>query len=277
MVETEFARLLRVGAKDGSVLSPVIRNLWDGQPAAVRSRGKTSVAPVHHVGVLGHITADELRLVMSAADVYGGFANRFLWHCARRSRSLPNGGNVPSTVISTADGHDREGPDRGPQGRRRDPPRRRRRALLGGPVPPDGRDEPPGLLGAAISRDQAQVLRLSLTYALADACDTVEDATSRRHGLLWCYCRASAEMLFGDLQGDPKLDRLLAAIRAAGDEGLDATGQYEALGRHVTAAQLAAMRRVLENRGLIRTEQVSTDGAPRTVSYALANKANEAN
>ncbi|HSS12225.1 MAG TPA: hypothetical protein VLL25_20220, partial [Acidimicrobiales bacterium] len=51
VVETEFSRVLRVCARDGSVLSQIIRDAWDGRPLQIRSRSKTSIATEHHVAV----------------------------------------------------------------------------------------------------------------------------------------------------------------------------------------------------------------------------------
>jgi hypothetical protein len=273
VVETEFAKVLRVSARDGSVLSQIIRDAWDGRPLQARSRGKTSVAKEHHVGVLGHITAEELRLRMCEADIYGGLANRFLWCCARKSQQLPTGGNVPSQVVAKAATTIEPAlwaAKRAKEAFRRTGPAEQQWADLYIRM---ADDDPGGLLGAAVCRDAPQVLRLSLTYALADQADAIDTCHLDAAWALWSYCRASAALLFGDSEGDARLDRLLAAIVAAGPDGLDGTGQFEALGRHVSAKQLEAMRRVLEERGRIVTETVQTDGRPRLVSYAVAKKA----
>jgi hypothetical protein len=271
VVETEFARILRVSARDGSVLSQIIRDAWDGRPLQVRTRAKTSIAPIHHVGTIGHITAEELALVMTQADLYGGLANRFLWGCAHKVRDLPAGGNVPTPVVNAAASALRPAVDRIERSSQEVVVRTRAAEKCWSELYLElGQDNPGGALGAVVCRDAPQVLRLSLTYAMAASADAIDVEHIEAAYAVWRYCRASAAMLFGDSQGDASTDRLLSAIRRAGLGGLDGTGQFEALGRHVKAKQLDAMRRLLEERGLVVSEQVNTDGRPRLISYALA-------
>jgi hypothetical protein len=270
VVETEFGRILRVAARDGSTMSQTIRDAWDGRPLAARARHKTSVAKDHHVGLIGHITAEELRLLMTEADIYGGLANRLLWGAAHKTQNLPRGGSVPSKVIAKAAGDLAE-----PiiaarllgEVSRTAAAEERWAALYD--LMAD--DDPGGLLGAVICRDAPQVLRLSLTYALLDGAAVIDADHVSAAWALWQYCRDSAEMLFADLSGDRMVDRLLAAIRDAGIDGLDSAGQYDALGGHVRADRLEEVRRQLEERGLIVVERLPSGhrgGRPRVICFA---------
>ncbi|HSS12241.1 MAG TPA: hypothetical protein VLL25_20300, partial [Acidimicrobiales bacterium] len=263
----EFSRVLRVCARDGSVLSQIIRDAWDGRPLQIRSRSKTSIATEHHVAVLGHITVEELRLRLTDTDIYSGFANRFLWCCARRAHELPAGGNVPVQVIAD---HGRALVDAvNHAGQAGCLARSNAAAGVWAELYKEmATDDPGGLLGAAISRDAPQVLRLSLLYALLDAEDSIGVPHLLAAWAIWRYCRASAELIFGDLQGDTVADRLLAALRQAAPAGLTSREQFEALGGHVSAVRLAMARQLLEERGLIVTRTETTGGRPRTVSYA---------
>jgi hypothetical protein len=128
-------------------------------------------------------------------------------------------------------------------------------------------DDPGGLLGAALARADAQVLRLSVAYALTDASRTIELPHLEAAWALWSYCAVSARMLFGDRTGDDVEDRLLAAIREAGEAGLDSTGQFAAFSRNISARRLEVARASLEDKGLIYTEQIRTDGRPRVISW----------
>ncbi|MGZ8606634.1 MAG: hypothetical protein ACXWXQ_06265, partial [Actinomycetota bacterium] len=58
--ESEFARLLAVGSRDGSTVSPVLRACWDFRRIQYRTRKDTFDAPAAPVALVGHITADEL-------------------------------------------------------------------------------------------------------------------------------------------------------------------------------------------------------------------------
>ena len=44
--------------------------------------------------IVGHITVTELRRLLTETQSANGFANRFLWVCARRSKLLPEGGRI---------------------------------------------------------------------------------------------------------------------------------------------------------------------------------------
>jgi hypothetical protein len=64
--------------------------------------------------------------------------------------------------------------------------------------------------------------------------------------------------------------RLLTAIREAGREGLDGTGQHNVFQRHLGASDIEDLRADLEARHLIHTAVVPTSGRPRSISYAIA-------
>jgi hypothetical protein len=132
-------------------------------------------------------------------------------------------------------------------------------------------DEVDGLFGAATARAQAQVLRLSVTYALLDTIRIINADHLRAALALWQYCEDSAAYIFRH-RLDPLADRLLQALCEAGSEGLDATAQSALFGRNIPAPRLEAVRQSLEARSLIRTIEQPTAGRPRKVSYAVRNK-----
>lgn len=273
VVEPEMARMLKVAARETSILSMTLRNGWDGYPLEARSRGTTSVARDHHIGVVAHITAEELRLRLSEADTYGGFANRFLWVAVRRARRLPKGGNVPDELLAS---HARTIGEAVSRARTvgqvvRTPAAEDRWAELYDVM---GDDEPGGLLSAVITRAEQQVLRLSLVYCLLDGARAIDVGHLDAAWALWRYCRQSAGLLFGERSVNPDADRLLTAIRAAGPRGLDLQGQMAVFGRNRKAAAMSALRSDLEARGLITTyeDPEKTGGRRRTVSVAVTNE-----
>jgi hypothetical protein len=97
----------------------------------------------------------------------------------------------------------------------------------------------------------------------------IEPADLVAAAALWRYCFDSARYLFGDLFGDPVADRLLEALRVAGQKGMSFTEQRDVFGRHVTAQRLAAARRMLEESGQVETLEEPTAGRTRRVSHAL--------
>ncbi len=266
VLEPEFARLLSVGRRDGATLSPIVREAWDGGRLQVRSRAGTAVADGAHVGVLGHITADELRAKLTETDVANGFVNRHLLVCVRKSKLLPSGGNlddqgvfqVGRKVRASLVGARRVGLVR------RTPDAEVRWADLYRIM---DKDDPGGLLGAVIARDAAQVLRLSVTHALGSTQAPTELDVEHLEAAwaLWSYCRAGAAYIFEDRLGDDVADRLLDELRRAGPGGLARDDQHKVLGRHIAAKRLDIARSLLVAKGLaVETEQPQEGGVGRT-------------
>jgi hypothetical protein len=267
VVEPEFARVLSVADRQGNTLSAVIRQAWDDGALDVTTRKDPLRARDAHVSILGHVTLDELRRRLVDGEVANGFANRFLLCCVRRSKLLPTGGNLTPELLSglgklTADAL-RDARQIGTM--RRDAATEARWAVLYQRM----HDEAPsGLVGAVTARAEAQVLRLSVAYALTDASATIRIEHLNAAWALWSYCEASAAYIFGDSLGDEVADRLLAALRVAGTDGLNGTEQRDLFGRHASGERIKAARTLLEERDLARSKTVPTDGRPVTVTYA---------
>lgn len=268
VLETEFARILNIGRREGATLSPILRDAWDGSRIQVRSRAGTVVVDGAHVCALGHITAEELRAKLTETEVASGFVNRHLLVCARRSKSLPAGGNLDEQTVDKL-GHKvhramftaRE------VGILRRTARAEERWTEVYHAMDD--DEPGGLLAAVTARDAAQTLRLSVSYALLAGAHIIDIEHVEAAWALWRYCRASAAFIFGDALGDEVADKLLRAIRQAGVAGLDGTQQRDLFGRHESAKRLEAVRRRLEKEGRIVTMSETTGGRSRLVSRSV--------
>ena len=132
--------------------------------------------------------------------------------------------------------------------------------------------------GSIIARDAAQVLRLSLIYGLMDGKSQIDVEHVRAAWAVWCYCRESARIIFGDSLGNPIADRLLAAVRSAGDVGLTGRELDRALSGHSTKAEVDAARSELERRGLVSTVTEQSGGRPmiRTIARQSADNADQA-
>jgi hypothetical protein len=265
--EPEFARILSVASRDGSTLSAIVRQGWDGGRLAVRSRSGTTVAENSHLCVLAQCTVEELRAKLTSTEVANGFANRFLFVCVRKARSLPSGGHLDDADLA---------------------PFVRKFALFADAASKLGRivrtpdaeelwadlyrqmdeDEPPGLLGAIIARDQPQTLRLSVAYCLLDGAKRIDVAHVQAAASLWQYCRDSAAYVFGESIGNPTADRLLQGIRAAGSEGLDGRQRSALFAGHKTHAELEQALQLLESKDLVEVEEITTGGRPAVIARA---------
>jgi hypothetical protein len=93
VVESEFAQVLRQGARAGNTLSATIRAAWDTGVLMTLTKNDPITATGAHISIIGHITIDELRSELTATDSANGFANRFLFMCVKRSKLLPFGGS----------------------------------------------------------------------------------------------------------------------------------------------------------------------------------------
>jgi hypothetical protein len=128
--------------------------------------------------------------------------------------------------------------------------------------------ERPGLLGAVTGRAEAQVLRLSMIYALLDGTGTVGEAHLRAALELWRYCRESVSHIFGAALGDHVADTILAALRA-NPEGLGREAIHGLFSRHETAARIKVAVAELVRSGHAALREVPTGGRPREVLVPL--------
>jgi hypothetical protein len=276
--EGEFVRILRVVRRDGSTLGPIIRDAWDGERLVSRTVGRGErVASGAHVSVLAHVTAEELERELLDVDVVNGMANRFLIVCARRAQKLPSGGNLDDSVVADLGRKVRErlGEARKVGILRRTPEAAERWDKWYCSLPDDVR----GMFGAVTARVEAQVLRLSVVYALTDGARQIGIEHLEAALALWGYCEDSARHLFQSTTGDPTADRLYDALRARKDgSGLDGKEQHQLFAGHRSARQLHDARELLESLGLAETVTTEkTGGRPRIVTFANSEQSESAN
>jgi hypothetical protein len=246
VLEPEFARLLAVAAREGSILSAVLREAWDGNVLKNRTKAFPQVATGAHISVVGHITKEELLRRLTDTEAANGFANRFLLALVRRSKRLPEGGQLDPAALDDLARQVGVAIERGYRVGIlcRDADARE----LWAKAYEDFGDGSDGLAGAITARPEAQTLRLSVAYAVLDGSPAIKAEHIQAALAVWSYCEASALAIFGDVLGDPIADRLLAALREASD-GLDGTAQSALFGRHASATRLAQPARHSKQRG----------------------------
>lgn len=270
--ENEFGGLLSAAGRQGATISETIRNAWDLEPLANRTRSTGNiVATDYHLGAIGHITEAEFRSKLTGTDVHNGMVNRWLMFNAGRGNLMPDGGNVPNHVLDKYAALLKENLRRawGTTGMQRTP---EAKELWADVYEQIAADDPPGALGGVTSRGDAQTLRLSIALALADGSGviTAEHVAAAFH--VWNYCRATAAHIFGDSTGNADADRLLEALREAGKLGMTATAQRDLFSKHKGRADNA--RALLEREGLAASIKKQTGGSPATITYAIAKVTN---
>ena len=276
VTSAEFAQVLRMIRREGNVLSPVLRELWDHGRAQTLTRHAPLSCRDAHVVVLAHITDAELRRELTETDRANGLANRFLFVAAKRRRSLPFGGDLREEQLQASLGQLAETLERvrcleGQQlvhftelGRR-----------LWTRAYPLLTADRNGLAGAACTRAEAQVRRIAVIHALANGQQLVDLEHLAAAIELWRYAEQSARWALGDALGDPDADRLAEILRQQSDP-LDREGLRRLEGRHMGAARMTAALALLERRGLVRRWTEATGGRPRELSQWCAESAESA-
>ena len=264
VVESEFASPLRMIARDGNTLSPVIRQAWDGGKLQVMTKQSPETATNAHVSIIGHVTRDELRRELTRTDAGSGFGNRFLWVCVRRSKSLPDGGLLPESEFAHLTDRLRRSVEfargLGNHEFQRDPEAKSLWHL----IYPELSEGKPGLFGAVTSRAEAQVMRLACVYALLDCSKEIRSVHLRAAVAVWTYCEESAKYIFGDALGYPLADALHRLL-GKNPQGMPRTVISDALGRNRTSVEIDAALAILEERGLATATSKETNGRPAIV------------
>jgi hypothetical protein len=268
VMEPEFARVLSVAEREGNTLSAVVRQAWDEGRLRTLTKKQAARSTDAHIGILGHITRDELRATLSNTAVANGFANRFLWACVRRSKNLPEGGGLdPGAIQALALDLARVVDfSRNIERLCRDDVAKQ----VWASVYDDLSEGKPGLLGAVTSRAEAQVLRLSLLYALLDQSPVVRSEHVRAGLAVWNYCEASARFIFGDALGNPTADDIRQALRNVEGRGMTRSELREYFARHKSSGEISRALALLAEYGSVRRVVEKTDGRPAESWFYVA-------
>jgi hypothetical protein len=248
-------------ARDGNTLSPVVRQAWDGGTLQIMTKQFPLVATAAHVSIIGHITRDELRRELTRVDAANGFGNRFLWVCARRSKTLPDGGRVPQSDLSLLADQLKHAVEHASslgdyEFRRNDEARKLWHSIYS-----ELSEGKAGLLGAVTSRAEAQVMRIACLYALLDKSIEIREEHLLAGLAVWKYCEASARYVFGDALGDPIAEILLNKLKEA-PQGLTRTDLSAVLGRNRTSGEINQALAFLAEQSFAVAEPEKTDGRP---------------
>jgi predicted ArsR family transcriptional regulator len=126
----------------------------------------------------------------------------------------------------------------------------------------------PGLIGQLTDRAEAQVLRLSLLYALLDQSAVVGKAHLRAALALWQYAADSAAYIFGGGTADRDAERILDALADApgGLTGRDVHGLFN---NHRSAEVRRALDRLCEKGLIVLTKDERPTGGRPAERYFL--------
>lgn len=260
---SELSACFKRGRREGSTLSEMLREMWDGDPVSVPNRGRNALAASgYSVSVVGDITPGVIRKTLEqGTEAFDGSANRFLWVAVRSPRSLPDGGDIRvlepfATALADALAFSKTVGEV-----RRDAEADRL-----------WRDAYDGLKGSGDSiphtdRGRPQVVRISLLYALADRSPVIRREHLAAALSVWDYCRHSARMLFGGSVGPKPAaepDPLwLEVFNALPEDGYaDRWRLNERLKRRASAEQVGETLAGLAANGMAHRQTASTGGRP---------------
>jgi hypothetical protein len=260
-VSDEFVSVLRTLKRSNGHLSPLLRSAWDSGELPDINMPRLPQANETHISLIGHITRQELASNLNPTEAQNGFANRCLWAWVERSNCLPDGGTLDAGDLAPI-------------------ARELRRALDWASATPDicfQRDAAagrlwhqcysalsqlrPGWHGAATSRAEAQVLRLSAIYAALDSTPVIGLPHLKAALAIWDYCYASAAFLFGMSTGDPVADRILEAVEDS-ETGLSKDRIRRLFHGHVESRRIDAALEQLVAMGAIGAHDEPTGGRP---------------
>jgi Protein of unknown function (DUF3987)/CHC2 zinc finger len=260
VIEAEFANVLKVMAREGNTLSPVIRAAWDSGNLRTMVKNNPVKATDAHISIIGHITRDELRRLLTQTESANGFANRFLWLAVKRSKYLPEGGAIDTIKFDDLLDRLMAAVEFAPDVAEitRDEKARR----LWREVYPDLSDGKPGMAGAVTGRAEAQVLRLSAIYALLDKSREIRAEHHLAAMALWKYCEESARWIFGTNTGNKNADKILAALRHAPNGMTKTEISVEVFNRHASSADIDEALRLLQGLRMAKYQVEASGGAP---------------
>jgi hypothetical protein len=259
VMEPEFVSPLKVARRDGNTLSSIIRQAWDGGPLRTLTRNHPLEATGAHISVCAHITAEELHRHLNSTEVANGFANRFMWWCVRRSKLLPDGGNLRDEdlaphidEVKMALQHARRCGRMERDGAARD---------LWHAVYPRISEGEVGIVGALLARGEAQILRTSMVIALLNRSAMIREPHLRAALAMWDYSARSVRLLFGDNASDPEVESILRELRG-NPTGVTRTQISGLFARHRDTSQIDRALRSLSERGLAHRVVEPTAGRP---------------
>jgi hypothetical protein len=264
----EFASVLHTLKRANGHLSPLLRCAWDSGHLPNLEMHQNLQATGTHISLIAHITQRDLARHLSRTEAQNGFANRCLWTWVQRGNCLPEGGSLSAADLSPV-------------------ARELRRALGWATATPEilfQRDAAardlwqdrypalsqlrPGLRGAATSRAEAQVLRLSAIYAALDSTSIIGLPHLQAALAVWDYCYSSAALLFGSSTGDPIADRIREEIQASND-GLSKYQIRRLFHGHVEGSRIDAALEQLVALGALYAQTEATGGRPSTLWSAI--------
>ncbi len=264
VLEPEFAGVMARAKREGSTLSTVLRQAWDGGRLSVLNRAAL-VASSSHVAVIGHITPREFRLRAAEADMSGGTYNRFLPIFVDRHKRLPLPEPIPPSVLVQLGSRLAAAIGRASEGIRQVTLDQGARRLWAADLYDEftGTDDDDHVSVEFTRRAAPYCQRIAALHAVLDGRHEISRDDLHAAAELVRYAIGSARYLLDRQLRDPRLDRIRRAIIAS-PEGLTRTEVSALFSRNLPKATLDALLVELLGDGKFEAARVGTGGRPAT-------------
>ena len=168
------------------------------------------VLNVRHIGICTHITIEELDKKLNDVEAFNGFANRFLWCCAKRSKYVPFPEPMAEKELWPIQLKLIEIIKRfkSPYEMRLSDYAKQLWSAVYKRISKDHG----GLVGTVINRGEAQVLRLSMIYALLGNSVTIDSNHLNSALSFWEYCEDSAKFIFSGRESKSYKEVILKSL-----------------------------------------------------------------
>jgi hypothetical protein len=258
VLETEFAKTLKLMGREGNILSTVMRQGWESGDLRSLTKNSPAKATGAHISVIGHITAQELRRHLNETEQANGFGNRNMWICVKRSKFLPDGGGITEAEMASLVQRLKTAYEFAMSVERLERDEEGAKDLWHS-VYNELSSGYPGMLGAILGRAEAQVTRLAMLYALLDCSSVIRRSHLVSALALWYYAEASGRYIFGESLGDPVSDSILSALRGS-LSGMTRTEISNLFSRHRNGRDIERALMLLKSSGLAAPQLRATGG-----------------
>lgn len=266
ILDEELAAALKSTERNGNTLSTTIRKLWDTgdiEPLTKNDRIKVTGA---HVGIVTHITMEELKGSLRAVEMHNGLANRFMWICSKRSKLVPNPSPMPQKELDEIKKNIHgiiKTNSQDVEMRLTDAAQNRWEYLY-----PEISKEHPGLIGSVINRAEAQVMRLAMIYALINNRHDIDICHLEAGLSFWKYSEESAIYIFSSRDDNPLNKKIITALRA-GEKTKSELHQF--FGNNIAAETMNnALAELIDSKRIEYRQERSSGPKPKTI-YVLRN------
>lgn len=192
--EGEFSRVFQVMKRGGSTVSDAIINGWDSNPLGTLTK-KPMVASNSHISMVCDVTREELLRLGTTAQS-NGFANRFLWCYSAMTKLLPRAKAIPPDLIKREVDQIKGSLKKNLLSQSREMTRTQAADEYWDEIYEELTIRPNSVWGSVTHRAAAQVVRLSMIYALVDGSDEIDFKHLIAAKALCDYCDQSARWAF---------------------------------------------------------------------------------